>query len=111
MRFAGRRVRFERDDRSTGLSGQDLAVNSAARVRIPDSDSGPRPLHVSRAGALIAFVLIDNQRIRSWALCNVSIHFFRPTCSSFDRGGSRTWRQPSRPTTPGSESVTPSLEL
>ena len=51
------------------------------------------------------------QRIRSWDFRNVSMHFCRPMRSSFDKRGSRTWRQPCRPTTPGSESVTPSLEL
>ena len=53
----------------------------------------------------------NGQRIRSWALRNVSIHFFRPIRSSFESGGSRTWRQPSRPTMLGSESVAPSFEL
>jgi hypothetical protein len=53
----------------------------------------------------------NDQRTRSWALRNVSMHFFRPIRSSFDSGGSRTLRHPPRPTTPGSESVTPSCEL
>jgi hypothetical protein len=70
------------------------------------------PAHrASMRRTLVALALMDNQRIRSWALYNVSMHFFRPTCSSFDRGGSRTLRQPSRPTTAGSESVTPSFKL